>query len=60
MGFPCVGQTLIGGAVISKFKSVEVQYQQFFSNIPARWISCDHTFKATSNIGYLREAIKNG
>ena len=30
MGFPCVGQTLVRGAVISKFKSEEVQYQQFF------------------------------
>ncbi|XP_028418771.1 uncharacterized protein LOC114544301 [Dendronephthya gigantea] len=56
MDLPCVGHTLVGGAIISRFKSEEVFYRHFFSTIPARWISCDHTFKATSNIGYLRES----
>ncbi|CAB4030423.1 Hypothetical predicted protein [Paramuricea clavata] len=58
MDLPCVGHTLVAGAIISRFKSEEVLYQQYFSSIPAKWISCDHTFKATSNIGYLRESDK--
>jgi hypothetical protein len=58
MELPCVGHTLVAGAIISRFKSEEVLYQQYFSTIPAKWISCDHTFKATSNIGYLRESDK--
>ena len=53
-----MGHTLVAGAIISRFKSEEVLYQQYFSTIPAKWISCDHTFKATSNIGYLRESDK--
>ena len=53
---PCVGHTLVGGTITSKFKSEEKLCQQFFSTIPAKWISCDHTFKAISNIGYLRES----
>ena len=58
MDLPCVGHQLVDGAIISRFMLEEALYQQYFSTIPARWISCDHTFKSVSNIGYLRKSDK--
>ena len=50
------GKSLIPGAILSKFKADEPFYKKYFSSIPARWISCDHTFKSVANIGYIRQS----
>lgn len=37
-------------------KMQEVKFAQAMSRQPARWISCDHTFKNVANIGYKRSS----
>ena len=36
------------------FKLQEDCFAQAMSRLPARWVTCDHTFKNVANIGYKR------
>ena len=41
---------------ITRFIELEPKYNTAMKNLEANsWISCDHTFKIASNVGYLRE-----
>jgi hypothetical protein len=50
------GTKLISCAIISRFKREEDTYRKLFSDLSAEWISCDHTYKSVSNIGYHRQS----
>ena len=50
------GTKLISSAIISNFQREEVRYRKLFSELSAEWISCDHTYKSASNIGYHRQS----
>ena len=39
---------------VAGFKLQEDCFAQAMSRLPARWMSCDHTFKSVANIGYKR------
>lgn len=47
---------LITDIVVSHFQINEVFYCNYFSSLGARWLSCDHTFKAAMNVGYFRHS----
>mgnify|MGYP002803930454 CR=1 FL=1 len=48
------GAKLISSAIVSNFLRAEKIYRQLFSSLSAEWISCDHTYKSVTNIGYHR------
>ena len=48
------GAKLISSAIVSNFQREEKIYRQLFSSLSAEWISCDHTYKSVTNIGYHR------
>ncbi len=50
------GTELISSAIISRFKREGDTYCKLFSDLCAEWISCDHTYKSVSNIGYHRQS----
>ena len=50
------GTELISSPIISRFKREEDTYCKLFSDLSAEWISCDHTYKSVSNIGYHRQS----
>ena len=50
------GTKLISSAIISNFQREEDTYRKLFSDLSAEWISCDHTYKSVSNIGYHRQS----
>ena len=48
--FPCPGDNLIRSVYVASFNEKKHLFTEF-----AKWISCDHTFKAAVNIGFERK-----
>lgn len=54
--FPHPSNDLLIDLYVAGCKMQEVKFAQAMSRQPARWISCDHTFKSVANIGYKRSS----
>ena len=54
--FPHPSNDLLIDLYVAGCKMQEVKFAQAMSRQPARWISCDHTFKNVANIGYKRSS----
>jgi hypothetical protein len=46
---------IITDFIITNFRRFEATTMKQFESTTAKWISCDHTFKTASNVGYRRE-----
>jgi hypothetical protein len=46
---------IITDFIIANFRRFEATTMKQFESTTAKWISCDHTFKTASNVGYRRE-----
>ena len=51
--FPHPSNDLLIDLYVAGFKLQDC-FAQAMSRLPARWMSCDHTFKSVANIGYKR------
>ena len=54
--FPHPSNDLLIDLYVAGCKMQEAKFAQAMSRQPARWISCDHTFKSVANIGYKRSS----
>ena len=53
--FPCPGDNLIRSVYVALFKEKQHLFTEAMSSLNAKWISCDHTFRAAANIGFERK-----
>ena len=53
--FPCPGDNLIRSVYVASFNEKKHVFTEAINSLNAKWISCDHTFKAAANIGFERK-----
>lgn len=53
--FPCPSDNLIRNLYITSFEEKKQLFTSAMNSLNAKWISCDHTFKAAANIGFERK-----
>ena len=53
--FPWPGDNLIRSVYVASFNEKKHLFTEAINLLNAKWISCDHTFKAAANIGLERK-----
>ena len=51
------GRQIVSNCFVRSYFENEHMYAQYTSEIPYKWLSCDHTFKVSANVGFWRKGV---
>ena len=52
---PALGDNLIRSVYVASFNEKKHLFTEAMNSLSAKWISCDHTFKAAANVSFERK-----